>query len=126
MCVCVCVRARALVCVCVCRYRTRSREDQIFLASSFVSCYPSVTAPCLAVLALARVPVGDNQRVMDAAPSTEALRRHPGCTGRPSGAAAAAPPPPPPGACWGDDLWPGAARRSQEARPGGGAGGGMV
>jgi len=55
-------------------YRTRSREDQIFLASSFVSCYPSVTAPCLAVLALARVPVGDNQRVMDAAPSTEALR----------------------------------------------------
>ena len=27
------------------RYATRSAEDKVFLASSFVSCYPAVTAP---------------------------------------------------------------------------------
>jgi hypothetical protein len=53
---------------------TRSREDHIFLASSFVSCYPAVTAPCLAVLAMSGVPVMDNELVMDAAPTTAALR----------------------------------------------------
>lgn len=53
---------------------TRSREDHIFLASSFVSCYPAVTAPFLAVLAMRAVPLTDNEHVMGAPASTAALR----------------------------------------------------
>ena len=45
---------------------TRSHEDHIFLASSFVSFYPALTAPFYAVLAMRSVPVTDNDRVMDA------------------------------------------------------------
>ena len=54
--------------------KTRSREDHIFLASSFVSCYPAVTAPLLAVLAMRGVPLADNEQVLNAAPSTAALQ----------------------------------------------------
>ena len=54
-------------------YSTRSYEDHVFLASSFVSCYPAVTAPFLAAAALLDVPIFDNAVVMDARPSNEAL-----------------------------------------------------
>ena len=54
-------------------YASRSYEDHVFLASSFVSFYPAVTAPVLATIALLDIPVFDNATIMDARPSNEAL-----------------------------------------------------
>jgi len=54
-------------------YASRSYEDHVFLASSFVSFYPAVTAPVLATIALLDTPVFDNATVMDARASNEAL-----------------------------------------------------
>jgi len=54
-------------------YRSRSYEDHVFLASSFVSFYPAVTAPILATAALLDIPSFDNAFVMDARPTNPAL-----------------------------------------------------
>ena len=54
------------------RISTRPVEDRIHLAQSFVSCYPAVTAPFLALHAMQGISFTGSE-VMDAAPSTAAL-----------------------------------------------------
>ena len=57
-------------------YRARSRDEQLQLNASFVSLFPSVTAPALAALAIFRLPACDDVHVLEAAPSQASQTAH--------------------------------------------------
>jgi hypothetical protein len=55
-------------------YRRASPEDRVFLANAFVSIYPALTAPWLALAALSRLTFSDLEQVMSAPADDTALR----------------------------------------------------
>ena len=74
--VCLCMLALwlHLIAPAIPAYKTREYDDKVFMASSFVSFYPAVTAPVLAGAAMLTIDLADHAKLMDAAPTAGALR----------------------------------------------------
>ncbi len=65
---------RAVLAPSIPAYRKTSASDRVFLANSFVSLYPALTAPFLAIAAMRHLPWGDTSAAMAAAADENAYR----------------------------------------------------